>query len=74
MTPGGRLGRIGIWSYAWSSAFRSGNAALIGAVMDAAAELDELGYGSCGSGRAPPSATRSPCSTPPGASLSPRAS
>jgi probable F420-dependent oxidoreductase len=53
MTPGGRLGRIGIWSSAWSSAFRSGDAALIGAVMDAAAELDELGYGTLWIGQSP---------------------
>jgi len=40
-----QLGRVGIWSAAWSSALRTGDAGLIGTVIDAAAELEELGFG-----------------------------
>lgn len=39
-----RLGRVGVWSPAWSAAFRSGDQNLVGAVLDGAAELEELGY------------------------------
>lgn len=41
----GQLGRVGIWSAAWSAAFRTGDTGLIGAGMDAAAEPGELGFG-----------------------------
>ena len=39
-----QLGRAGIWSRAWSVAFRSGDRRLTGAVIGGAAGLEELGY------------------------------
>lgn len=40
-----RLGRIGVWSSAWSNAQRGDGAGHTGAFDEAAAELDALGYG-----------------------------
>ena len=48
-----RLGRIGIWSGAWSNAYRSGGPVDPGELDDAAAELDTLGYGTLWLGGSP---------------------
>ncbi|GAA1407822.1 LLM class F420-dependent oxidoreductase [Catellatospora coxensis] len=48
-----RWGRIGVWSAAWTEALRSGGGTLTGEFTDAAAELDELGYGTLWLGSGP---------------------
>lgn len=48
-----RWGRIGVWSSAWTEALRSGGQTLTGEFTDAAAELDELGYGTLWLGGGP---------------------
>ncbi|WP_144127398.1 LLM class F420-dependent oxidoreductase [Catellatospora sichuanensis] len=48
-----RWGRIGVWSSAWTEA-QSGGEALTGEFADAAAELDDLGYGTLWLGGGPP--------------------
>ncbi|MEU7824442.1 LLM class F420-dependent oxidoreductase [Catellatospora sp. NPDC049133] len=48
-----RWGRIGVWSAAWTEALRSGGEALSGEFTDAAAELDDLGYGTLWLGGGP---------------------
>jgi probable F420-dependent oxidoreductase len=48
-----RLGRIGIWSTAWSNTFDGDGTADTNEVGDAAAELDELGYGTLWLGGSP---------------------
>ncbi|MFC7244564.1 LLM class F420-dependent oxidoreductase [Catellatospora aurea] len=48
-----RWGRIGVWSGAWTEALRSGGGALSGEFTDAAAELDDLGYGTLWLGGGP---------------------
>lgn len=48
-----RWGRIGVWSPAWTEALRSGGEALSGEFTDAAAELDDLGYGTLWLGGGP---------------------
>ena len=48
-----RLGRIGIWTSAWSNAIRDGDPARTGELGDAAAELDALGYGTLWLGGSP---------------------
>jgi probable F420-dependent oxidoreductase len=48
-----RLGRFGIWSGAWSSAFRDEGPARTGEFGDVAAELDALGYGTLWLGGSP---------------------
>jgi probable F420-dependent oxidoreductase len=48
-----RLGRIGIWSVAWSNAYRDGGPVDQGELDDAAAELDTLGYGTLWLGGSP---------------------
>lgn len=48
-----RWGRIGVWSAAWTEEQRSGGEVLTGEFADAAAELDELGYGTLWLGGGP---------------------
>jgi probable F420-dependent oxidoreductase len=48
------LGRVGIWSSAWSRAYDSGEPELVAPLADAAAELDSLGYGGLWLGGSPP--------------------
>ncbi|MEU8081699.1 LLM class F420-dependent oxidoreductase [Catellatospora citrea] len=48
-----RWGRIGVWSAAWTEAQRSGDEVMTGEFADAAAELDELGYGTLWLGGGP---------------------
>jgi probable F420-dependent oxidoreductase len=48
-----RLGRFGIWSPLWSTAARSGDPDQIRAASDAAAELEDLGYGAIWLGASP---------------------
>lgn len=54
MSRHSRLGRIGIWSGAWTQALRSGGPTLTSEFSDAAAELDALGYGTLWLGGSPP--------------------
>ncbi|MEU8381772.1 LLM class F420-dependent oxidoreductase [Streptosporangium sp. NPDC048865] len=56
----GRLGRIGVWSSAWSNAFRDGSADK-GELGDAVAELDALGYGTLWLGGSPAVGYALPC-------------
>src|ERR1700729_3817811 len=49
-----RLGTVGIWSSAWSNAFRAERVASYGELGDAAAELETLGYGALWLGGGPP--------------------
>jgi probable F420-dependent oxidoreductase len=49
-----RLGKVGIWSSAWSNAFRAERTSLYGELGDAAAELEALGYGALWLGGSPP--------------------
>jgi probable F420-dependent oxidoreductase len=53
VTTSERLGRIGIWSPLWSVAARSGDPEQIRAASDAAAELEDLGYGAIWLGASP---------------------
>jgi probable F420-dependent oxidoreductase len=48
-----RLGRIGVWSSAWSNALRGNGSAYTSEFDDAAAELDALGYGTLWLGGSP---------------------
>jgi hypothetical protein len=48
-----RLGRIGVWSGAWSNALRDGGPAYTSEHDEAAAELDALGYGTVCLGGSP---------------------
>ncbi|MFF3437539.1 LLM class F420-dependent oxidoreductase [Streptosporangium sp. NPDC002721] len=48
----GRLGKVGIWSSAWSNALREGRAD-VGEFGDTVAELDALGYGTLWIGGSP---------------------
>jgi probable F420-dependent oxidoreductase len=49
-----RLGKVGIWSSAWSNAFRAERDSSYGELGDAAAELETLGYGALWLGGSPP--------------------
>jgi probable F420-dependent oxidoreductase len=49
-----RLGRIGIWSSLWSLALRDGDPARVRAAVDAASEIETLGYGTIWLGTSPP--------------------
>jgi len=53
MTARERLGRVGIWSSLWTLAAQSGDAGRLKAAADAAAELDDLGYGAIWLGSSP---------------------
>lgn len=55
-----RWGRIGVWSGAWNEVLQSGAEALTGEYADAAAELDDLGYGTLWLGGSPPVAYARP--------------
>jgi probable F420-dependent oxidoreductase len=48
-----RLGRVGIWSSLWTLAAQSGDPDRLKAAADAAAELDDLGYGAIWLGSSP---------------------
>ncbi|GLW07207.1 LLM class F420-dependent oxidoreductase [Microtetraspora sp. NBRC 13810] len=48
------LGKIGIWSGVWSSAQHSADPARISEIGEAAAELEDLGYGTIWVGGSPP--------------------
>lgn len=47
------LGRVGIWSTAWSRAYDSGDPEQVAPLADAAAELESLGYGGLWLGGSP---------------------
>jgi probable F420-dependent oxidoreductase len=47
------MGRIGLWSSVWSRAIRSGDPAALRATMDAAQELEQLGFGALWLGQSP---------------------
>jgi len=49
-----RLGTVGIWSSAWTTAFRTQRASIYEELGDAAAELETLGYGALWLGGSPP--------------------
>jgi probable F420-dependent oxidoreductase len=49
-----RLGKVGIWSSAWTAAFRAQRASIYGELADTAAELEALGYGALWLGGSPP--------------------
>jgi probable F420-dependent oxidoreductase len=54
MTTRERLGRVGIWSPLWTQAAQSGDSERLKAAADAAAEVDDLGYGAIWLGSSPP--------------------
>jgi probable F420-dependent oxidoreductase len=54
MTERKRLGRVGIWSSAWSNAYRADLSSLYAELDDAAAELESAGYGALWLGGSPP--------------------
>jgi len=53
MTTRERLGRVGIWSPLWTQAAQSGDPERLAAAADAAAELEDLGYGAIWLGSSP---------------------
>ncbi|GAA5185903.1 LLM class F420-dependent oxidoreductase [Rugosimonospora acidiphila] len=53
MSPSGRLGRIGIWTGAFTNALRNGGPAHTDELADVAAELEALGYGTLWLGGSP---------------------
>jgi probable F420-dependent oxidoreductase len=53
MTTRERLGRVGIWSPLWTQAAQSGDPDRVKAAADAAAEVEDLGYGAIWLGSSP---------------------
>ncbi len=54
MAKDSRLGKVGIWSSAWSNAFRAERVSSYAELGEAAAELETLGYGALWIGGSPP--------------------
>src|SRR5690242_1802720 len=53
MTTRERLGRVGIWSPLWTQAAQSGDPDRLKVAADAAAEIEDLGYGAIWLGSSP---------------------
>jgi probable F420-dependent oxidoreductase len=54
MAEHNRLGKVGIWSSAWTNAYRAQRTSACGELDDAAAELEFCGYGALWLGGSPP--------------------